>query len=110
MGFSRRVLRRQRDTLNAWGVRVVWIGRPQRLWGSVIRELQEPERLTASNTRMTLYMCVNYGGRAEIVDAVRENAEEARAGHLSGRGITAESLAGRTDDRGMHHVDADHHT
>src|SRR5690625_4237910 len=105
MGFSRRVLRRQRDTLNAWGVRVVWIGRPQRLWGSVIRELQEAERLTASNTRMTLYMCVNYGGRAEIVDAVREIAEEARAGHLSGRGITEASLARRLNDPDMPDVD-----
>ena len=41
MGFSRNVLRRQRDTLNSWGVRIVWIGREQRLWGSVIKELQE---------------------------------------------------------------------
>src|SRR5690625_2360762 len=105
MGFSRRVLRRQRDTLNAWGVRVVWIGRPQRLWGSVIRELQEAERLTASNTRMTLYMCVNYGGRAEIVDAVREIAEEARAGHRRGRGSTEASLARRLNDRDMPDVD-----
>ena len=105
MGFSRRVLRRQRDTLNAWGVRIVWIGRPQRLWGSVIKELQEAERLAASNTRMTLYMCVNYGGRAEIVDAVREIAEEARAGRLSGRGITEASLARRLNDPDMPDVD-----
>ena len=40
MGFSRSVLRRQRDTLDSWGVRIVWIGREQRLWGSVIRELK----------------------------------------------------------------------
>ena len=33
MGFSRSVLRRQRDTLNSWGVRIVWVGREQRLWG-----------------------------------------------------------------------------
>src|SRR5699024_9509437 len=43
--------------------------------------------------RMTLYMCVNYGGRAEIIDAVRAIAEDARAGRISGRGITARSFA-----------------
>lgn len=105
MGFSRDVLRRQRDTLHGWGVRIRWIGRPQRLWGSVIRELQEAERLTAGNTRMTLYMCVNYGGRAEIVDAVREIAEEARAGRIRGRGITEASFARHLTDPDMPDVD-----
>src|SRR5699024_9284074 len=88
MGFSRSVLRRQRDTLNSWGVRIVWIGQAQRLWPGVIKELREAEHLTAGNTRMTLYMCVNYGGRAEIIDAVRQVAEQARQGRLGGRAIT----------------------
>ena len=105
MGFSRRVLRRQRDTLNSWGVRIVWIGRAQRLWGSVIRELQEAEELTRTNTRMTLYMCVNHGGRAEIVDAVREIAEQARHGHLKGSGITESSFARHLNDPDMPDVD-----
>jgi len=105
MGFSRSVLRRQRDTLNSWGVRIVWIGREQRLWGSVIKELKEAEELTAQNTRMTLYMCVNYGGRAEIVDAVRQVAAEARAGRISGRGITEASFARHLIDPDMPDVD-----
>ena len=105
MGFSRSVLRRQRDTLNSWGVRIVWIGREQRLWGSVIKELREAEQLTRENTRMTLYMCVNYGGRAEIIDAVREIAEEVHAGRLSSRGITAKSFARHLDDPDMPDVD-----
>ncbi|MBB5831312.1 isoprenyl transferase [Brachybacterium aquaticum] len=105
MGFSRSVLRRQRDTLNSWGVRIVWIGREQRLWGSVIKELKEAEELTRHNSRMTLYMCVNYGGRAEIVDAVREIAEEARAGRVIGRGITAASFARHLNDPDMPDVD-----
>ena len=105
MGFSRSVLRRQRDTLNSWGVRIVWVGREQRLWGSVIKELREAEQLTRENTRMTLYMCVNYGGRAEIIDAVRSIAEDARAGRISGRGITAKSFARHLDDPDMPDVD-----
>ncbi|QNN83543.1 isoprenyl transferase [Brachybacterium sp. Z12] len=105
MGFSRSVLRRQRDTLNSWGVRIVWVGREQRLWGSVIKELREAEQLTCENTRMTLYMCVNYGGRSEIIDAVRSIAEDARAGRISGRSITAKSFARHLDDPDMPDVD-----
>lgn len=105
MGFSRSVLRRQRDTLHSWGVRIVWIGREQRLWGSVIKELRAAEELTRHNTRMTLYMCVNHGGRAEILDAVREIAAEARAGRLSPRGITEKSFRTHLDDPAMPDVD-----
>src|SRR5699024_1200589 len=92
MGFSRSVLRRTLGALTSGGVRIVWIGREQRLGGSVIKELREAEQLTRGNTRMTLYMCVNYAGRAEIIDAVRAIAAEARAGRISGRGITAKSF------------------
>jgi undecaprenyl diphosphate synthase len=105
MGFSRSVLRRQRDTLHSWGVRIVWIGREQRLWGSVIRELKDAERLTRDNTLMTLYMCVNYGGRAELVDAVREIAEEARAGRLKGSGISERTIQRHLIDPEMPEVD-----
>ncbi|MCG7426574.1 isoprenyl transferase [Helcobacillus sp. ACRRO] len=92
MGFSRSVLRRQRDTLNEWGVRIVWIGRPQRLWRSVISELQAAEELTRHNTRLTLYMCVNYGGHAELVDAVRRIAEEAAEGGLKPSRIRSSTI------------------
>jgi undecaprenyl diphosphate synthase len=71
MGFNRDVLHRRRDQLNDWGVRVRWAGRKPRLWRSVIDELQFAERLTAHNSVLTLTMCVNYGGRQELVDAVR---------------------------------------
>ena len=76
MGFNRDVLRRRRDEMNDLGVRVRWVGRPQKLWGSVIKELQEAEELTKRNKVLTLNMCVNYGGRAELVDAVTEIAAE----------------------------------
>ena len=76
MGFNRDVLRRRRDEMNDLGVRVRWVGRPQKLWGSVIKELQEAEELTKRNKVLTLNMCVNYGGRAELVDAVTDIAAE----------------------------------
>lgn len=92
MGFNRDVLHRRRDQLNEWGVRVRWAGRKPRLWASVIRELQFAEKLTAGNDTLTLTMCVNYGGRTEITDAVRQLAEEVRAGTLKPSGITEKSI------------------
>ena len=76
MGFNRDVLRRRRDEMNDLGVRVRWVGRPQKLWGSVISELQEAEELTKKNKVLTLNMCVNYGGRSELVDAMTNIAAE----------------------------------
>ena len=92
MGFNREVLRRRRAQLDAWNVRMRWAGRKPRLWGSVISELQASERETASNTGLTLTMCVNYGGRTEITDAVREIAAEVKAGRLTPGGISERTL------------------
>ena len=92
MGFNREVLRRRRDQLNEWGVRVKWVGRAPRLWSSVITELRDAEKMTAKNSTMTLQMCVNYGGRLEIVDAVRDIAEKVAAGKLSPARITERTV------------------
>jgi undecaprenyl diphosphate synthase len=88
MGYNRDVLHRRRDQLNDWGVRIRWAGRRPRLWRSVIDELQFAERLTAHNSTLTLTMCVNYGGRNEITDAVRQIAEEVKVGRLKPSGIS----------------------
>lgn len=92
MGFNRDVLRRRRAQLDAWNVRMRWAGRRPRLWGSVITELQAAERVTAGNTGLTLTMCVNYGGRNELTDAVRGIAAEVKAGRLSPSGISERTI------------------
>nr|WP_306428845.1 isoprenyl transferase [Corynebacterium sp. 76QC2CO] len=105
MGFNRDVLRRQRDYLHSRGVRVRWAGRRPRLWRSVIRELEAAEQLTEHNTNMTLAMCVNYGGRAEIVDAARAIARKAAAGELRPEEITEQTFAQFLDEPDMPDVD-----
>jgi undecaprenyl diphosphate synthase len=93
MGFNRAVLHRRRDQLNEWGVRIRWAGRRPRLWSSVIRDLEFAERLTADNTVLTLTMCVNYGGRLELTDAVRSIAEDVAAGRIKPSGINERTIA-----------------
>jgi undecaprenyl diphosphate synthase len=88
MGFNRDVIRRRRDQLDAMGVRVRWAGRRPRLWRSVISELEDAEQRTVGNEVLTLQFCVNYGGRAEIVDAARRIAELAAAGRLDPAKLT----------------------
>ena len=92
MGYSREMLRTRRDRLNEMGVKINWLGRPQRLWKSVIAELEEAERLTQKNKKLTLNMCVNYGGRAEIVDAATELARDVKRGKVKVDSISEKTL------------------
>ncbi|MFP5347246.1 MAG: isoprenyl transferase [Actinomycetes bacterium] len=105
MGFNRQVLRRRRDDMNRWGVRMRWAGRRPRLWTSVIRELEEAEDLTRGNDRLTLNMCVNYGGRAEIADAARAIALEVAAGRLDPSRVDERSIQRFLDEPDLPDVD-----
>jgi undecaprenyl diphosphate synthase len=105
MGFNRAVLRRRRDELNDLGVRVRWAGRSSRLWPGVARELRAAEELTKDNTRMTLAMCVNYGGRAEIADAVKAIAQDVKAGKLAPNSVDESTISRYLDEPDMPDVD-----
>jgi len=66
------LLTRRRDELHEMGVRIRFIGRRDwRVPRWVLRRMDEAALLTAGNRKMTLTVAFNYGGRAEIVDAVR---------------------------------------
>jgi undecaprenyl diphosphate synthase len=93
MGFNRDVVRRRRDELHALGVRVRWAGREPRLWKSVIKELRVAEEQTRDNDVLTLTMCVNYGGRAEIADAARALARDVAAGKVNPNRIDERTFA-----------------
>ena len=72
MRFNESLLVRRRDELHERGVRIRFAGRrdwrvPRRL----LRRMDEASELTEGNRTMTLTIAFNYGGRAEIVDAVR---------------------------------------
>jgi undecaprenyl diphosphate synthase len=105
MGFNRDVIRRRRDEMHELGVRIRWAGRRPKLWKSVIDELEEAERLTAKNSKLTLTMCVNYGGRAEIADAVSAIAREVKAGLINPDKIDERTIARHLDEPDMPDVD-----
>jgi undecaprenyl diphosphate synthase len=76
MNFNEGILVRHRDQLDEWGVRIRFAGRRDwRVPRRVLRRIEESEEQTQKNKRMTFTIAFNYGGRAEIVDAVRALVE-----------------------------------
>jgi len=72
MGFNEGILVRHRDQLHEWGVRIRFAGRRDwRVPRRVLKRMEESAELTRRNRRMTFTIAFNYGGRAEIVDAVQ---------------------------------------
>jgi len=93
MGFNRDVIRRRLDQMHEMGVRVRWAGRAGRLWGSVTSELERAEQLTAKNKVLTLNMCVNYGGRSEIIDAALELAADIKRKQIKPEKVSEKKFA-----------------
>lgn len=93
MNFNRDVIHRRRDEMHEMGIRIRWAGRMPRLWKSVVKELQVAEEMTRDNDAMTLYMCVNYGGRAEIADAAAAMAQDIKSGRLDPSKVNEKTLA-----------------
>jgi undecaprenyl diphosphate synthase len=102
MNFNRGILRRHRDELNDMNVRIRFMGlRNWRVPRSVLREIETSEELTRNNTGMTLTIAFNYGGRAEIVDAVRQIVRDHDAGELRIEKINEAAIAERLYDAEM---------
>ena len=105
MNFNREVIHRRQQELHDLGVRVRWVGRRPKLWKSVIEELEDTEKLTEKNRKLTLYMCVNYGGRAEIVDAVSQIAKDVAEGKVDPGKISEKLFQKYLDEPSMPDVD-----
>ncbi len=105
MNFNRDVIDRRIEEMDSLGVRIRWAGRRPRLWPSVIRRLEAAEEQTRNNSVLTLTMCVNYGGRAEIADAVSKIAQDVAAGRLSPDRISERTVARYLDEPDMPDVD-----
>jgi undecaprenyl diphosphate synthase len=104
LGFNESLLRRRADELKDRDIAVRFIGRrgrpvPLRL----VRLIERTEALTRSCRTMTLRIAFNYGGRAELVDAAQQLADDVAAGRL--RRVDERSVAARLHDPRMPDVD-----
>ncbi len=83
--------------LHSTGVRIRMIGIREGLDKSIIKLIEDAERLTAENTGMTLVVAFNYGGRQELLGAVQNLAVEVAAGRLKPDDISIHMVASHLD-------------
>ena len=86
-------LSEEREDLHRNNVRVRLIGDPGPLPVEVRRELEKTFARTAQNTGMVLSLAINYGGRADIVQACQKLAELVKSGQMEPGAITEEQLS-----------------
>ena len=91
----------ERSLLMKERIRLSMIGRRDGLPAGTLAELDRTVDLCAANDGMRLCLAVNYGSRAEIVEAARRLAGEARDGRLDPAAIDEEAFAARLDTAGM---------
>ena len=83
MRLLREYLKRELPTIHKNNIRLLVIGRPEQLPDAVRKDIEEGMRLTAGNTGMKLVVALNYGGRAELVDAFNALLDRVRRNGLS---------------------------
>jgi len=73
INFNRETIRRRRDELHERNVKIEFIGRENwRIPKGLLNDMEEARQLTKKNTGLVFTVAFNYGGRAELVDAVKE--------------------------------------
>jgi undecaprenyl diphosphate synthase len=93
MSLLKSYVRSDLDRLVREGVNVRVLGRREGLEADILEVIEKVERRTAQNDRFHLQVAFNYGARADIVDAARAIAREARAGRINPEDVTDESFA-----------------
>ena len=101
MGLLKRFVRHDLAELHANNIRVRIIGERRGLTGDIALLLDEAENLTRHNTGLTLVIAFNYGGRQEIVGAMRALAEKVKAGTLDPASIDVELVERHLDTHGI---------
>jgi undecaprenyl diphosphate synthase len=105
MALLRQYLLGERQKILDQNIRFTVIGRRNGLPDEVLDEIDENIRLTKDNTGLTLCLAINYGSRAEMVDAVRAIAEEVNRGELRTDAIDEETISSHLYTAGMHDPD-----
>jgi undecaprenyl diphosphate synthase len=83
----------ERKTIMEENIRVAVIGRRDGLPDATLREIDKTIELSAANSGTRLCLAINYGGRAELLDAVKRIAAEARDGKLDPATLTEGTIA-----------------
>lgn len=103
---TERFVLRRRDEFHSKGVRMRWIGRRERrIPKRVQQHIEESVAMTARNRQMTLTVAFNYGGRAELVDAVKQIAHRVAKRKLDPARVTEKTIHSALYDPDLPDVD-----
>jgi undecaprenyl diphosphate synthase len=91
----------ERAEIMEQNIRFTTIGRRTGLPVNVLREIDANIRLSAANTGLVLCLAINYGGRTELVDAVRQLAGQVKQGVLRPEDIDEETISEALNTAGM---------
>jgi undecaprenyl diphosphate synthase len=94
-------LKQEIPELDKNNVRLAAIGRLHELPGSAQKQLQKSIEALSKNTGLTLVLALSYGGRAELVDAMRSIAREIKAGRLDVADIDEKVISQHLYTRGI---------
>lgn len=83
----------ERTTIMGNNLRVRMIGRREGIPAQVLQELDKTVEMSSSNSGMRLNLAINYGGRSEVVDAVRAIGRKIAAGQLSADAVNERVVA-----------------
>jgi undecaprenyl diphosphate synthase len=101
MALLEQYLVEERAEIMEQNIRFLVIGRREGLPPAVLREIDESIRISQDNTGMALCLAINYGGRTELVDAVRNLAREVKDGTLDPEQIDETHITGALYTAGM---------
>ena len=101
MSLLKRYVLQERSELMEQGIRIQVIGQMSRLPIFVRKPLSVLCRDSQSNHAMVLNLALSYGGRAEIVSAIRQIAREVSAGNIDADGVTEAMVTERLDTAGL---------
>jgi undecaprenyl diphosphate synthase len=91
----------ERNEIMEQDIRVAVIGRREGIPPDALREIDKTLALSRGNTGLRLCLAINYGGRAELVDAVRRIADQVRAGRLDTAQIDEQTIDAHLYTAGM---------
>lgn len=92
MNLLRHYVKREAKSLHEAGIRLRFIGDLASLSNDIQKDLSSVEEMTKDNQKLTVVMAISYGGRQELVKAVRHIAEQAAKGEIAAESITEESI------------------
>ncbi|MFN5951876.1 MAG: polyprenyl diphosphate synthase, partial [Pirellulaceae bacterium] len=105
LDFLMRLLKRfvvgERPLMLQQQVRLRMLGRRQGLPEDVLKEVDKTLQMTQHHTALTLNLAINYGARGDLVDAVREIAQQVASGTMSPQSIEEQTIADHLCTNGL---------